>query len=255
MIAAAARLGAEPGLAVWTQDEAGPCQTGPYPGGSWRPPGRPAHQPPEYVRAGTAKLLPLFHPASGQVRVQGVTRCTHQVRQPWLQEELLAVLAALPPATPGAPRATQAAWAAWQAGRRQPSTLPDDPPPLRRRRRLDHPAGHTTAALGVWLLEHGVLPRYTPLGGSWPNMAASIRRVRKRRALDGTHPATPLDSIAQRAATARGWTRDPPPCVRGGTRRVAPARAPSGRSAAARPAPHNGNAHANRPTSGVSGLK
>ena len=47
MIEEAYRLGAGLGLAVWAQDEAGPFQTVPYPGGSWAPAGLPARQPHE----------------------------------------------------------------------------------------------------------------------------------------------------------------------------------------------------------------
>ena len=65
---------AEPaGIPVWCQDEAGPYQTVPYPGASWQPEGNPLRQPHEYVRAGTAKLLTLFRPATGEVRGKGVT--------------------------------------------------------------------------------------------------------------------------------------------------------------------------------------
>jgi hypothetical protein len=32
------------------------------------------------------------------------------------------------------------------------------------------------------------MPLYTPLGGSWLNMAESIQRILKRRTLDGQHP-------------------------------------------------------------------
>src|SRR6266852_6579169 len=56
------------GLSVWCEDEAGPYSTMPYPGGSWQPIAQPMHQPHEYSPNGTAKLLTLFHPASGQVR-------------------------------------------------------------------------------------------------------------------------------------------------------------------------------------------
>jgi DDE superfamily endonuclease len=218
LIEDAYRLGADLGLAVWTQDEAGPFQTVPYPGGTWAPAGLPAHQPHEYIRDGTAKLLTLFHPASGQVRVKGVTSCTNQVLHPWLQEELAAILAALPPAVAGDPAAQRAAWLVWQAGLSQPITLPADLPPLRLLLVLDNLAGHLTPAFVLWLFAHGIMPLYTPLGGSWLNMAESIQRVLKRRALDGTHPATPDEIIAALEATARGWNRDPTPFVWGGQR-------------------------------------
>ena len=190
----------------------------PYPGGRWEPAGLPAHQPHESIRNGTAKLLTLCHPASGQVRVKGVTRCPNQVLHPWLPQELAVILAALPPVAASDPAARRAVWAAWQAGLSQPITLPADPPPLRLLLVLDHLAGHLTAAFVLWLFAHGIMPLYTPLGGSWLNMAESIQRVLKRRALDGTHPASPEEIIAALEATARGWNHDPTPFVWGGQR-------------------------------------
>ena len=190
----------------------------PYPGGSWAPAGLPAHQPHEYVRNGTAKLLTLFHPASGEVRVRGVTSCPNQVLHRWLQGELAAILAALPPAAPLAPEANRAAWAAWQVGLATPIALPADLPPLCLLLVLDNLAGHLTPAFVLWLFAHGVMPLYTPLGGSWLNMAESIQRVLKRRALEGAHPASPEAIITALEATARGWNRDPTPFVWGGRR-------------------------------------
>ena len=64
------------GLTVWVEDEAGPYQTVPYPGESWQPESHPIHQSHEYIRNGTAKMLTLFHPATGKVRVKGVTQST-----------------------------------------------------------------------------------------------------------------------------------------------------------------------------------
>ncbi len=203
---------------MWCQDEAGPFQTVPYPGGSWQPVGQPAKQPHEYVRNGTAKLLTLFHPASGAVRVTGVTSCTNAVLHAWLQRELTAVLAALPRTPALAPEANRIAWTAWQAGIERPFTFPDELPPLRLLLVFDNLVGHKTPALVLWLCAHGVMPLYTPLGGSWLNMAESIQRVLKRRALEGTHPATPAEIIAALEATARGWNRDPTPFEWGGQR-------------------------------------
>ena len=60
------------GFAVWTEDEAGPYGTHPYPTGSWQPQGEALKQSHEYLPNGTAKILTLFHPADGRVRVKGV---------------------------------------------------------------------------------------------------------------------------------------------------------------------------------------
>ena len=71
----------------------GPYQTIPYAGQSWRPEGEPARLPHEYLRDGTAKVLTLFHPADGRVRLHGVTACPNAVLHPWLKRELADILA------------------------------------------------------------------------------------------------------------------------------------------------------------------
>src|SRR5215204_5615720 len=184
--------GAQLGLSVWCEDEAGPFQAVPHPGASWQPRDHPAKQPHEYIRGGTTKILALFHPASGRVRLQPATHGTNAVLHPWLREHLSAILAALPvPQASLDPAATQAAWAVWQAGLTRPFTLPDDLPPLRLVLVWDNLTGHKTPDLVLWLCAHGVMPLSTPVGGSWLNMAESIERVLKRRALDGQHPHSP----------------------------------------------------------------
>src|SRR5829696_6175019 len=129
LIEQAYTLGAQLGLSVWCEDEAGPFQAVPHPGASWQPRGQPALQPHEYIRGGTTKILTLFHPASGQVRLHPAARGTNAVLHPWLREHLSEILAALPP--PGSsldPTVTRAAWAVWQAGLTMPFTLPEDLP-------------------------------------------------------------------------------------------------------------------------------
>lgn len=106
--------------------------TGPYPGGAWRPRGQPACPPHESRRNGTAKRLTLSPPASGQVRVKGVTSCTNQVPHPWLRRELSRILVALPaPAGPLSPAETHAAWTAWQERQTVRIPLPAERPPRR----------------------------------------------------------------------------------------------------------------------------
>jgi len=192
----------------------------PHSGVSWQPRGRPATQPHEYIRGGTTKILTLFHPASGQVRLQSATRGTNAVLHPWLRERLSDILAALP--SPGSsldPAVTRAAWTVWQAGLTRPFTLPDDLPPLRLLLVWDNLAGHKTPDLVLWLCEHGVMPLYTPVGGSWLNMAESIERVLKRRALDGQHPHSPDEIGSWFEQTARAWNEQPTPFVWNGKRR------------------------------------
>ena len=218
MIEDAYLTGEASGLEVWCTDQAGPYQTVPYPGQSWRPEGDPARQPHEYLRDGTAKALTLFRPADGHARVQGVTACPNSVLHPWLKRELSEVLAAMP-APPAEPAAGwRAAWERWQEGLTIKPTLPDEPPPLRMLLVLDNLAGHKTPELVCWLFAHGIMPLYTPVGGSWRNMAESLQRILKRRALDGQHPGDIGQIIAWYEAAARHWDAAPTPFVWGGKR-------------------------------------
>ena len=206
-------------LPVWTEDEAGPYPTHPYPGMHWQPVAEPVRYPHEYVRAGTAKQLTLFHPASGAVRVRGVRGCTNAVLHPWLEAQLTAILATLPAPTERLSAVeNRRCWERWQEGLSARITLPESLPPLRMLLVLDNLTGHRTPSLVLWLFAHGVMPLYTPLGGSWLNMAESIQRILKRRALDGHHPQTPEEIIAWLEATADGWNRVPTPFVWGGKR-------------------------------------
>jgi hypothetical protein len=222
LIEDAYRLGEAMGLSVWCTDQAGPFQTTPYPGQSWRPEGGPARLPHEYLRAGTAKILTLFHPADGQVRLRGVTACPNAVLHGWLKRELTAILAETPgppaPAPSAAGAAVRAAWERWQEGLTVKPTLLSELPPLRMLLVLDNLAGHKTAEFVCWLFAHGIMPLYTPLGGSWLNMAESIQRVLKRRALDGQHPSSTDQIIAWFEAVAGHWNAASTPFVWGGKR-------------------------------------
>ena len=174
---------------MWCEDEAGPFQAVPQPGSSWRPRGRPAPRPHEYVRGGTCKVLTLFHPATGQVHLQPVSSCTNAVLHGWLKDRLATILATLPVSAVSPDAAvTRRAWEAWQGGLKERFTLPADLPPLRMLLVWDNLAGHKTAEMVVWLCQQGIMPPYTPLGGSWLNMAESIQRILKQRTLDGQHP-------------------------------------------------------------------
>ena len=225
MIEDAYTVSAALGLELWCEDEAGPLQTVPQPGASWQPERQPACQDHEYIRTGTAKLLTLFRPRDGQVRVEGATSCTNEVVHGWLTAALAAMLGDLPPAPPPLePEAQRAIWLAWQTGLSQPILLPEQLPPLRMLLILDNLAGHTTPSFVQWCVAHGILPLYTPLGGSWLNMAESIQRILRRRAFDGTHPQTPEEIIAWLKAVATAWNRDPTPFVWGGKRAARRAR-------------------------------
>jgi hypothetical protein len=159
------------------------------------------------VRGGTAKLLTLFRPATGEVRAKAASRATNAVLHPWLQAELIAVLATLPPVTvPEAERPPLARWATW-LGR-----APRDPlPPLRLLLIWDNLAGHLSWSIVRWLYQHGILPLYTPLSGSWLNLAEAVQRILVRRALDGQQPQSQDDLIAWLDDAVVGWNADPTP--------------------------------------------
>jgi len=70
----------------------------------------------------------------------------------------------------------------------------------------------------LWLFRHGIMPLYTPLSGSWLNMAESIQRIVVWRALSGHHPKSPTEIIDWLETTANSWNQHPTPFVWGGHR-------------------------------------
>ncbi len=219
------RVGESIGLSGWCEDEAGPFQTVPYAGASWQADGAPERQPHAYVRNGTAKCLTRLHPASGQVRVNGVPHGPNTIWHAWLRTERSTLGAALPaPCMPRAPATTRVLWDRWQVGLTAPVPLPNALPPLRMRLLLDKRKGHQPPAFVPWLIAPGIMPLYTPLGGAWLNMAESIQRSLTQRALAGQHPTTTDEISAWLEAVAEAWNRDPTPCEGGGTRAVRRAR-------------------------------
>jgi DDE superfamily endonuclease len=164
-------------------------------------------------------MLTLFHPATGQVRVKGITTCPNTVLHEWLQEQLTHILALLPAPPELSPAQNRERWQQWQEGLQIAPSIGEDMPPLRLLLVLDNLSGHHTPSFVMWLCEHGIMPLYTPLGGSWLNMSESIQRIIVRRALDGEHPSTPQQIIDWLEQTAEGWNADPTPFVWGGKRK------------------------------------
>lgn len=164
-------------------------------------------------------MLTLFHPATGLVRLDGVRRCPNAVLHPWLKQQLTEILAQLPePSTVSdcAPIGRQ--WARWQEGLTIRFTLPKVLPPLRMLLVLDNLAGHKTPQFVLWLVDHGIMPLYTPLGASWLNMTESIQGILAWRALAGHYPHSPDEIIGWFAAVARYWNQAPTPFEWGGKR-------------------------------------
>jgi DDE superfamily endonuclease len=209
------------GIVQLNEDEAGPYQAIPQPGSSWQPEGHPVLQPHEYERGGTAKLLTLFRPATGQIQAKGVLWVTNAVLHPWLTEQLSQLLAELekkqPAETlpPEAERAHYAQWKTWL----WPHESADGLPPLRIILVLDNLAGHLSHDLLGWFFQHGVMPLYTPVGASWLNMAESVQRIIVRRALSGQHPKDAQQVIDWLEQTVDGWNTNPTPFVCNGKRR------------------------------------
>lgn len=143
---------------------------------------------------------------------------TNTVLHPWLKAERSAILATLPEPPVLSPEANRQAWTRWQEGLSVRITLPQELPPLRMLLVWDNLSGDWTPSLVRWLCAHRIMPLSTPLGGSWLNMAASIPRIRKRRARAGQHPTTPEPIVTWLEATARGWNRAPTPFGWGGKR-------------------------------------
>lgn len=222
LIDLAYRLAEAAGIPVWCQDEAGPYGTVPYPGASWEQQGQPVRLAHEYARKGTAKLLTLFRPASGEVRAKGVSSATNAVLHPWLQSELSAILASLPEvAVAEEDRPPLARWEAW-LGRPPRHPLP----PLRLILIWDNLAGHLSWSIVTWLFAHGIMPLFTPLSGSWLNQVEGLQRIVVRRALAGQHPETPEEIIEWLEDTVANWNEEPTPFVWDGKRRERRRRAP-----------------------------
>jgi len=204
------------GIPLWCQDEAGPDQAIPQPGPSWQPRGLPAHRPHESIRGGTAKLLTLFRPATGEVRAPPTERTPNAVLHPWVRRAVAAILAARPPVPdPTAPGRRARDW--WW-GHGDPPAWLATLPPVRLLLVWDNLAGHRPPALVDWLLERGVWPLPTPLGGSWLNLAESIQRILGRRALASQHPASAQAIMTWLTAQVTGWNADPTPFAWGGQR-------------------------------------
>ena len=161
------------------------------------------------------KLLTLFRPATGEVRAEPVGRATNAVLHPWLKRELAAILDHCPP-RPDEPSAEQR-WEAWTLSGERPWGSEALPAP-RVLLIWDNLKGHTSWPMVRWCLERGVLPLWTPIAGSWLNLAESLQRIVVRRALAGQHPESTAELKAWLAASVRGWNADPTPFAWGGKR-------------------------------------
>lgn len=207
------------GLIVLCQDEAGPYQTKPYPGASWRVSGRTGKYDHEYIRNGTAKIMTLLRPHTGLVWLKGVRSTKNAVLHPWIKESVRAINKTLKPIEESKHKAFKLkvhehfGEAIWSK-----ELLLEKWPVPRFLLIWDNLTGHKSYEMVKWLFEHGVIPLYTPLGGSWLNMTESIQGILKRRALGGTHPKSPEEIINAFEAAVKGWNKNPTPFVWHGKR-------------------------------------
>jgi hypothetical protein len=160
--------------------------------------------------------LTLFHPADGQVHGYPVEQATNAILHPWLKAQLTAILADLPDLPPDNEVAWGRRFRDW--GFAEEAASDHEWPLVRLILVWDNLAGHLTPDLVIWLISHGIVPLYTPLGGSWLNLAESVQRIIVRRALSGQTPDSPEQIMEWLSATVRGWNADPTPFCWGGKR-------------------------------------
>jgi hypothetical protein len=209
----------ELGLEVWCLDEAGPYKAIPYPGHEWSIKGRPSKLPHEYIKGKPVRLLTLLRPKTGRVIGKGVERCPNTILHPWLKRKFSEILEELPPYMGiESTKERRECWEKWQEGLSVVFTLPDNLPPLRILLILDNLAGHKTPMFVLWLIEHGIMPLYTPIAGSWLNMAESVQNILKKRALSGQHPKMAEQTIGWLEEAVKGWNLRPTPFIWGGKR-------------------------------------
>jgi hypothetical protein len=140
------------------------------------------------------------------VRAEPVEHATNAVLPPWLQRELTAILAT-GPAAPAEPHPGRR-WVTWD-WHPDAATWDGHVPPVQVLLIWDNLRGHLTPDLVVWCRWHGILPLYTPLSGSWLNLAESVQRILAHRTLDGQHPHSVPELMIWLAATVRGWNAAP----------------------------------------------
>ena len=167
-----------------------------------------------------AGASPRCSPCSGPRRAscEPCGGAVHQRRAaPWLEQELAAILATTPPAPNNTEPRPGCGWADWD-WHLEPEGRPAGRPPLQLLVILDNLKGHHTPTFVQWCAERGILLLYTPIAGSWLNLAESLQRIVVRRALAGQHPESASQVMDWLAAQVRGWNAHPTPFVWGGKR-------------------------------------
>jgi hypothetical protein len=144
-----------------------------------------------------------------------VERTTNAILHPWLKQQLTAILEQCPPASAVVPEGRR--WQDWDI---YPAAEQLDRffPPVSMLLIWDNLAGHKSPSLTQWCAEQGILLLSTPNAGSWLNMAESVQRIIKRRALQGYHVYDVEILKDWFRDTIAGWNRHPTPFIWGGKR-------------------------------------
>ena len=135
------------------------------------------------------------------MRAEPVERATTAVLHPWLKRELEAILQECPP-LPDEPSADRR-WEVWTLSGERPWGAEAMPAP-RVLQIWDNLKGHTRWPLVRWCPERGILPLWTPIAGSWLNLAGSLQRILVRRALAGQYHRSTAELQAWLATSVRG---------------------------------------------------
>ncbi len=176
---------------------------------------QPARQAHQSLRGETAKLLTLFRPDTGELRAEAVQQSTNAILHPWLKRELTAILKHCPPAPSTVPIGRRGPdWDIYPAAEQLDHFFP----PVRRLFIWDNLAGHKSSSIVQGCAEHGILLLSTPNAGSWLNMAESVQRIIKRRALQGYHTYDVELLKEWLTDTVMSWNRHPTPFIWGGKR-------------------------------------
>ena len=107
------------------------------------------------------------------MRGKGVKQSTKAALHPWVKKQVEEILKTLPEKPILDEETNRQLWKEWQSGLSRRITLSEKLPPLRMLLVWDNLQGHYTPEMVLWLFAHGVMPLYTPLAGSWLNMAES----------------------------------------------------------------------------------
>ncbi len=83
---------------------------------------------------------------------------------------------------------------------------------------LDNLTGHYSRSFVSWCIEHGVALLYTPLAGSWLNMAESVQRIIVYRVIRGQHYQSSEELMNALLRASRWWNANPTPFIWGGKR-------------------------------------